>query len=546
MTGGARLLVAWLLVASVATMAVAPAAGTDAPSADGNATLVVEGDRLTLANATGQALYGRTDLPPGETLTVMLRASGTRPFLKSTETTVDAAGRFRATFDFSLVQPSTTFDVRVMHNGTELTRGRGETVACDGDCRTPPSRPTATLFPYAPNATLSAGPGQAIHGRTNLSAGTEVTVRLAAETGRVPPLVTTAVVDQRGRFRAVADLQGVSPGTRLDVTVHLRSVRLDAERVRVGPCERNCAPPPGARDDLASPFVDRNGSVVDTVRGGTVGLPILVGDRGRATLSVGGPNGSYRFDAVLVDRDGDGEVTVLFDTGAAGNLSRALGAAGPSDEVRISGTPSLPPNGSLLDAGEYPLTVFQGANAGGTPALLVVYPQSSDSDAVTEFGFGRTPLTVERGRTATLPLRLDESRTATVVVDGEAYSLRAVVRDGSGDERVRLDYETTGDGRVSLSAVAPADEVRVLERAGALAAGEYDLSLYRGTVPTGEEPPPDLWAARGTLIVAESPGTPTGGDTPVDRLSLPALGALGLGGLLAVVGLSLLTGVVER
>jgi len=94
-----------------------------------SAELDVEGDRLTLANATGQVVTGETSLGPGETVLVRIHGAGESPFVQSREATVTANGTLRATFDLSDVPADATFRVYVQHDGERLTYAPGEFAA---------------------------------------------------------------------------------------------------------------------------------------------------------------------------------------------------------------------------------------------------------------------------------------------------------------------------------------------------------------------------------------------------------------------------------
>ena len=550
-----------LLVVSV--VAVVPGGSGATAAADGEATILHEGDRLRLANTTGQAVYGRTDRPPGSTVTVMLRSSGPSPFLMSAATTVTESGRFRTTFDLSSVAPGSEFVARVSANGTELASTSGVVTECGAGCPpAPPATPEATVVPAGEgdgNYTLAAGPGRAVRGRSNLPPGTRVRVRFRGADGRLPPLETAAVVDDRGRFLAVADLSGVAVGTDLRVSVRHEGARLAERRVTVVECERGCRSGREPGTGNATLFAGRNGTatprVVETVRGRRVRLPLSLGDAETGTLSVGGPAGSYALDVVVRDGNGDGRVGLVIDTGNVsdtGDVGRSVRTVDDEDAATVERvadgrdrTDRAVPG--ALDAGEYPLALYRGDYADRLVGLLVVRPAGGEPDggAATRFAFRRSPLTVRSGRTTQVPVALDEAGSATFVVNGSGYALRATVRDGSGDEHVTLRFDTGTDADPRLTAVEEADSVTLRVENGSVGPGEYRLALHRGANVTRERTPPDLWSASGTLIVAEAPSTPSGGGTPIDGPSMPALAALGLGGLLAVAGLALLTGAVE-
>lgn len=82
----------------------------------------VDGERVTVRNASGQQIRGATDLDPGTNITVRARGTGSNPFLRSTVTTVDENGTFVATLDFSGVDSGTEFTVTARHAGDTIER----------------------------------------------------------------------------------------------------------------------------------------------------------------------------------------------------------------------------------------------------------------------------------------------------------------------------------------------------------------------------------------------------------------------------------------
>lgn len=126
----ATLALAGLLV-TVAVCAPVVAPATVAESA----TLVYEGDELTLRPGANQTVHGETTLSPGSEVTVRLRSTAASSgFLRSVEATVRDDGTFAATFDLRSVAPGEAFAVSVRHEGTELTAADGRVVPCEGDC----------------------------------------------------------------------------------------------------------------------------------------------------------------------------------------------------------------------------------------------------------------------------------------------------------------------------------------------------------------------------------------------------------------------------
>jgi hypothetical protein len=110
------------------TLATAPGEVV-APEPHAEASFAYEGERLTLANASGQVVRGKTDLDAGETVLVRMHSGGATPFIKSSEATVRENGTFRATFDMSNVPEGTTFRAFVSHDDERLTEAPGEVAA---------------------------------------------------------------------------------------------------------------------------------------------------------------------------------------------------------------------------------------------------------------------------------------------------------------------------------------------------------------------------------------------------------------------------------
>lgn len=173
---------------------------------------------------------------------------------------------------------------------------------------------------------------------------------------------------------------------------------------------------------------------------------------------------------------------------------------------------------------------------------------------------------VTRSHVAEIPVTLGDADAVTVVVGGDPvnYEARGVVRDRDGDSRVVVQFHTDragfdfptlevlDDGSERLPETWSESSLPRL-----LAAGEYPVRVYRGTSTDGE---PD---AEGTLVVYEAPSavgsttttttaaTPTVADTGNDTRddaglfagsSVAGVGAIALGGVLAVVGVGVVLG----
>lgn len=82
----------------------------------------VEGERISLENATGQRVRGATNLDAGTNVSVRLRSTDNNPFIHSRTVTVGDNGTFVATFDLSQVPAGTEFTATVSHASDTVHR----------------------------------------------------------------------------------------------------------------------------------------------------------------------------------------------------------------------------------------------------------------------------------------------------------------------------------------------------------------------------------------------------------------------------------------
>ncbi|WP_254280022.1 BGTF surface domain-containing protein [Haloarcula marina] len=105
-----------------ARVVAVPGASDSASTPTAGSHLAYDGQRLTVAQATGQEIRGTTDRDPGTTLTVRARSTGSStPFLRQRQATVGEDGTFVVTMDFESVPSGTRFTVSVHHDGETLT-----------------------------------------------------------------------------------------------------------------------------------------------------------------------------------------------------------------------------------------------------------------------------------------------------------------------------------------------------------------------------------------------------------------------------------------
>ncbi|WP_415383176.1 BGTF surface domain-containing protein [Halosimplex sp. TS25] len=249
-TYGTAGVVAVVLVAAVAAASAggvplggAPAnatdvpGATDAPAGDGT-TVDHDGARLSLDGTPNQTVTGETDLAPGTELAVrVVSDDAASPFLVSRTTTVGDDGAFSATVDLSGVSEDAAARATVVRDGAELANVSARVTAVEGVTPTDDDSESGTAFDYeGDRLTLAALENETIRGETNLSAGSEVTVRLTATSDASPFLVqSTATVGEDGAFAAPVDLVGIANGSAFEAVVrHDGETLASAEGVVVG------------------------------------------------------------------------------------------------------------------------------------------------------------------------------------------------------------------------------------------------------------------------------------------------------------------------
>lgn len=263
--------------------------------------------------------------------------------------------------------------------------------------------PNATVDHEGENLTLATETGQTVSGTTTLSEGTQVAITVRG-TGSSPFLRRTqATVGPDGAFSATMDfseLDAAAVGTPT-LTVHRGTDQLASIEVEFTP---GPGPEPDPRtddgndgddDDRSDPGTDggdRAGNddasvefsahVVQTYRGDTVAVPVQVGDAGEAVLRIGDEEVDYVLTVHVEDGDGDGAVTVVFDTGHASNESRVAAAKSDADAVTVTNVAGeaapLNQDGVTLPAEKYPMTLSRSDDDGNEVAVGTLVITGSD------------------------------------------------------------------------------------------------------------------------------------------------------------------------
>lgn len=192
-----------------------PTGTVDEPTATPSPTLEPPGfdaaGELSLNATDGQEISGTTALEEGTTIAVRLRSAGEHPFIQSREVTVDADGRFVATFDLCVValDEPTAVEATVVHDGEHIANASGQVhPVATSDCGTTSDRDdTARFLHDGDRITLQSADGQVVRAATGLPAGTTVSVRLKSTDGDQPFIKSREVtVDEDGQVAATFDL----------------------------------------------------------------------------------------------------------------------------------------------------------------------------------------------------------------------------------------------------------------------------------------------------------------------------------------------------
>ncbi|MBX0322006.1 hypothetical protein EGH21_03065 [Halomicroarcula sp. F13] len=410
---------------------------------------------------------------------------------------------------------------------------------------------------------LASAERQVVTGETSVTPGSELTVRLRSTDSDAPFLrQQSARVAEDGSFAAVFDMSSTPPNTTYRLTVLYDGQTLTEREERIVACDGDCADPvPETPTPTPAPSGD---AAVQVTQGDVAEIPVAMDGTETAVFSIGGDDVNYLVNASLTDGDGDGTVTVRFDTANAGTDGETLSTADADDSLTVTHEePDLP---STLDPAAYEYRVFYGDGTGdGADAVGTLLVESDDApdeqfdvDEAPEFGFERSVYRARQGETARLTVVLADAEAATVSIGGResGYEINATVRDGDGDGTVTLLFDTAAAGHdgPTLGTAADADSVAVEPGSEValdtrLDATDYDLTLYRGAgVSDDVADIGTLSVQAGEEFTSDRGPTATIVDGPTDRNDTQSLSglplgpgsiALGVGGLVAIAGLGI-------
>ncbi|ELZ27004.1 hypothetical protein C475_08716 [Halosimplex carlsbadense 2-9-1] len=333
--------VAVVLVAAVAAVSAggvplggdgAPS-GTDAPGIN-STTVDHEGAHLSLEGAPNQTVAGETGLAPGTELAVRIVSDdAANAFIVSRTATVGEDGSFAATVDLSGVSDDAAAWATVVRDGAELANVSTRVAAVEGVTPTDAGSDleSGTAFDYdGDRLTLAALENETVRGETDLSPGTDVTVRLSSTSGGSPFLLQrTATVADDGTFAAEVDLVGVANGTAFEASVrHDGTAVASADGVVIG----------GHNEEPSTDTSDENWTrapVTDT-------SPVAA-ENHSTTLD-------YDGDALTLESAGGQTVAGETDLSAGTDVTLRLESSGDASPFLKSATATVTENGRFSTA----------------------------------------------------------------------------------------------------------------------------------------------------------------------------------------------------
>lgn len=246
------------------------------------------------------------------------------------------------------------------------------------------------------NVTVANASSQVISGTADAPKGTEVNVRIQSTGDTQPRFFKTrsAVVTADGTWAVALDFSEMTPGGTFKVTATVEDTeRSTTAEGRIVACESNCTdkPPsdtptaipeqtPTATPTQSAPPVALNGSAVSAVSGEVAAIELSFNGADTAVVTIGGSERvNYELRVLVRDSDGDGDAVLYLDTALAGREGNPVSVSA-GDEVTLRNETKL---GSMLDAGSYDVTVYEGETATGEPTTLgtLLVQKSADSTA---------------------------------------------------------------------------------------------------------------------------------------------------------------------
>jgi len=401
--------------------------GADPTLADETAS--IDESSLPLEAGQQQVLRGQTTLEQGTELTVRFQLTNTTvPYLSQETVYVGRNGAFAAVFDLSTVEANTGFVVTVQHNGTSLMEYDGRVAPCENGC-TDPEPDIAGV----PDTVVTVERGRVATIPVSTVDRDSVQFSLGAPSG--PPLVNATLTDAnddgevRLRFDTAAD-----DGDRLSAAAAEDSITVTRKRaalastVGTGGYHFRIAGGASAVENgllvvesnrSADFAVGDDGfgferATYTSTQGEVAEIPVTLGSWDTATLSLGGPANGYQINATVRDGDGDGTVTLLFDTRAAGQSGETLRTVASRDSVTTVPGSEVSRDTHIED-GVYNITLYRGPNVTReVDAAAALSLQSGNVSTTTDAALAVTTERATSGRSTGLL----NAGTAAIAVGG--------------------------------------------------------------------------------------------------------------------------------
>jgi hypothetical protein len=232
--------------------------------------------------------------------------------------------------------------------------------------------------------TVANGSTQVVRGTAAAPTGTEILVRIRAAPDTEPAFLKAkrGVVTDNGTWAVAFDFSEQSAGDAFTLTARIEDGAAETEvDGEVVACNGDCTGTPPA--DTPTPIPEQTPTPTPTAgpeaavsfgenvfladSGGVAAIPVTFGDDGtdEAVVVVGNRTEvNYELEAVVTDRDGDGEAILYVDTSLAGRGGTTLSTSG-GDRARIRSETSLD---AALDPANYDVVLYPGDERAGTPA----------------------------------------------------------------------------------------------------------------------------------------------------------------------------------
>ncbi|MFC4549212.1 MULTISPECIES: BGTF surface domain-containing protein [Halorussus] len=233
----------------------------------------------------------------------------------------------------------------------------------------------------------------------------------------------------------------------------------------------------------ASPDATFESERVVVTAGETANVTVELSDTDTATVTVGSEEVNYIATVLARDGNGDGTVTVRYNTTAAGH-GGAFAAAGDADNVTVESESEFDAD-HLLAAGAYDLSVAPGTNASNATdagTLVVEAPPETSTEPVTETS---TPspyvghvddiengVVVAPARNQTITGTLNVSEGTEIVVtakkSGEFLKTQATTVGKDGQFRASFDFDDVSTEDPEFTVEIRANDEEVAEINGVL------------------------------------------------------------------------------